>query len=157
MSGCRAFVLWLFIVAPSLGAASNVDDDVQQVRRTYDKYRFTVFFSALHATKDNSTVAFAHGFGLTAEKYEWLAQSLALAGHIVVLPHSSGAPDSKLLALAAAAGAAGVLNESNTDSSSPFFRACWHSLGIMWSQSRWRDQFSGSWSKHSFWTIPCTK
>ena len=136
MSGCRAFVLWLFIVALSLGTASNVDDDVQQVRRTYDKYKFTVFFSALHATKGNSTVAFAHGFGLTAEKYEWLAQSLALAGHIVVLPHSSGAPDSKLLALAAAAGAAGVLNESNTDSSSPFFglagtrwASCGHSLG----------------------------
>ena len=125
-----------FVGAQALVATLNVDDVVQQVERTYDKYKFTVFFSPSHSTKGNSTVAFAHGFGLTAEKYAWLAQSLALAGHIVVLPHSSGAPDSKLLALAAAAGAAGVLNESNIDSSSPFFglagtrwASCGHSLG----------------------------
>ena len=109
---------------------------VQQVKRTYHNYKCTVFFSAAHANKGNSTVAFAHGFGLTAEKYAWLANTLALAGHVVVLPHASGAPDSKLLALAAAAGAEGVFNESNTDNSSPLFglvgkrwASCGHSLG----------------------------
>eukprot|EP00756_Hemistasia_phaeocysticola_P001166 Hpha_TRINITY_DN10832_c0_g1::TRINITY_DN10832_c0_g1_i2::g.23301::m.23301 len=102
--------------AAGLGSANAV----QELERKYDGYDFTVYVSD-NSSHSHTTIAWAHGFGLDAGKYSWVGASLAAAGHVVVLPHTRGAPESKGLALAAAAGAAGALNESKLNASSPLF------------------------------------
>ena len=62
-------------------------------------------------------VSFAHGAFLLPELYEWFGHSVAATGRVVVMARVPGIPDSRRLALAAAAGFLGAREEAKAPSS----------------------------------------
>lgn len=66
-------------------------------------------------------VAFAHGFGLTASDYTWLATGLAAHGYAVVLPTAAGAPKTTDLALDQRFLLAHLVEQAASNASSPVY------------------------------------
>ena len=66
-------------------------------------------------------VAFAHGFGLAANDYSWLAAGLVQHGFTTVLPVTPGAPSTKQLALDQRFLLTHLVSESARNRSSPVF------------------------------------
>jgi dienelactone hydrolase len=76
-------------------------------------------------------IAFAHGFGLSADAYDYIGNGLASAGFIVAFPHSKGAPSSLNLAEDQSFLLAHIVNESETNPQSPFFHLAMNRTALM--------------------------
>ena len=81
-------------------------------------------------------VSFAHGAFLLPELYDWFGEAAAATGRVVAMARVPGVPDSRRLAVAAAAGFLGAREEARTVSDSPLaglvgdvWVAAGHSLG----------------------------
>jgi len=80
----------------------------------------SVYFTPTGAT--GPAVTFAHGFGISAESYDYIAEALTARGYVVAFPHNLGVvPSSLNLAIDQVFLLDAMRNASLTDQQAPFY------------------------------------
>ena len=119
--GCLLFPSMFGLTAAVLAVPAlqtyHATDPLRHGRRVEAK----LLTPSIPMSEPGGLVAFAHGFGLAAEDYSWLAAGLAQHGYTTVLPVAPGAPSTKQLALDQRFLLAHLVSEAAGNRSSPVF------------------------------------
>jgi hypothetical protein len=123
----------LAAAAPVNSNTTTVQYEARDPARKGRRVRATVVYPATPPPSPSSlgVIAFAHGFGLPADGYDYIASGLADAGFIVAFPQAKGAPKSLDLAEDQSFLLAHIVNESATNPQSPFFNLAMNRTAVM--------------------------